>query len=146
MARRTKHLKSTRESSSRHRTLSNRENRYKVACRRADGQRFDNFDITHWIDYVRGVVTDSNRKAMKRHLAEGRNSCAHLVALVKRVRQASVDERTVPQALVDSAKAVFQERRSFAQVTDLRSMTLQPVDRCAREAIGKNEGSREISK
>ena len=74
---------------------------------RTDEQRFDNFDITHWADHVRVVATDP-KEAMTRHLAEGCDSCAHLVALVNRIWPTSGDDQTVPEALVDSAKAVFQ--------------------------------------
>ena len=81
-----------------------------MAISRADEQCFDNFDITHWTDYVRVVATDP-KEAMTRHSAERCDSCTHLVALVNRIWQTSVEEPTVPEALVDSAKAIFQERR-----------------------------------
>jgi hypothetical protein len=122
MARRTKPLNNIRESTSRHRNRSDIGKRHKAVAWRADGQRFDNFDITHWIDHVRGVATDPDKEAMKRHLAEGCDSCADLVALVNRIWKTSAGDRTVPEALVESAKAVFQESRSFAQATDLHSM------------------------
>jgi hypothetical protein len=118
MARRTKPLNNIRESTSRHRNRSDIGKRHKAVAWRADGQRFDNFDITHCIDHVRGVATDPDKEAMKRHLAEGCDSCADLVALVNRIWKTSAGERTVPEALVESAKAVFQPRGSLAQVTD----------------------------
>jgi hypothetical protein len=108
MARRTKPRNNIRESTSRHCNRSDIRKRPKAVSWRADGQRFDNFVITHWIDHVRGVATDPDQEAMKRHLAEGCDSCAHLVALVNRLWKTSAGERTVPEALVDAAKAVFQ--------------------------------------
>jgi len=119
MARRTKHLNSTTESTSSLRNRSSIGKRYKALGRQADGQCFDNFDITHWVDYVRGVVPDLDKEAMTSHLTEGCDPCVHLIAFVNRIRQMSADERAVPEALVELAKAVFQERRSFTQVTDL---------------------------
>jgi hypothetical protein len=118
MARRTKPRNNIRESTSRHCNRSDIRKRPKAVSWRADGQRFDNFVITHWIDHVRGVATDPDKEAMKRHLAEGCDSCAHLVALVNRIWKTSAGEQTVPEALVESAKAVFQPRGSLAQVTD----------------------------
>ena len=79
MAWRKKHLNSTGESTSSLRNGSNIWKRYKALGRRADGQCFDNFDITDWVDYVRGVVPEPDKGVMTRHLAEGCASCAHLV-------------------------------------------------------------------
>lgn len=114
MARRIKHLDSTPTTTSSLRDRSDIGKRHRAVGWQADGQRFDNFDIAHWIDYVRGVATDADKESMTRHLAEGCDSCAHLITLVSRIWKTGADERTVPQALVESAKAIFQERRSFA--------------------------------
>jgi hypothetical protein len=122
MARRTKPRNNIRESTSRHRNRSDIGKRPEAVGWPADGQRFDHFVTAQWIDHVRGVATDPDKEGMKRHLAEGCDSCAHLVALANRIWKTSAGDRTVPEALVESAKAVFQERRSFAQATDLQSM------------------------
>lgn len=108
MAWRKNHLNSNGESTSSLHNGSNIWKRYKALGRRADGQCFDNFDITDWVDYVRGLVADHDKGVMTRHLAGGCASCADLVAFVNRIWQMSADERTVPEALVESAKAVFQ--------------------------------------
>ena len=114
MARRIKHFDSTPNTISSLRGRSDIRKRQRAVGWQADRQRFDNFDITHWIDYVRGVATDPDKESMKRHLAEGCDSCAHLITLVSRIWKTGAGERTVPEALVESAKAIFQERRSFA--------------------------------
>ena len=108
MARRTKPRNNIRESTSRHRNRSDIGKRPEAVGWRADGQRFDNFVITHWIDHVRVVATDPDNENLNRHLAEGCDSCARLVALINRIWKTSAGERTVPEALVESAKAVFQ--------------------------------------
>jgi hypothetical protein len=108
MARPTKPRNNIRECTSRNRNRSDVGTQPKAVGWRADGQRFDNFVITHWIDHVRGVATDSDKEAVKRHLAEGCDSCGHLVALLNRIWKTSSGAQTVPEALVESAKAVFQ--------------------------------------
>ena len=114
MERRIKHLDSTQKTISSLRDRSDIGKRHRAVGWQADRQRCYNFDITHWIDYVRGVATDPDKESMTRHLAEGCDSCAHIVTLVSRIWKTSAGERTVPEALVESAKAIFQERRSFA--------------------------------
>lgn len=71
----------------------------------------NHFDIAQWTEYVRGLVAPREREAMEKHLA-GCQPCAEWVALLSRVRQAGADEVTVPQHLVQSAKAVFPTQRA----------------------------------
>jgi hypothetical protein len=114
MARCIKHLDSTKKTIAAIRDRSDIRKRHRAVGWQADRQRFDNCDITHWIDYVRGVATDPDKESTTRHLAEGCDSCAHLITLVNRIWKTGAGERAVPEALVESAKAIFQERRSFA--------------------------------
>jgi anti-sigma factor RsiW len=69
------------------------------------------FDITNWVDYVRGVTSATETGAMDRHLAEGCESCAYLAALVLRIRNEAAQDPVVPEHLVRQAKAVFTPSR-----------------------------------
>ena len=104
---------------------------------RTDEQRFDNFDITHWADHVRVVATDP-KEAMTRHLAEGCDSCAHLVALVNRIWPTSGDDQIVPEALVDSAKAVFQvgSKNRLSEMQNLARARIEGLGRGQRRKPG----------
>ena len=80
MARRIKHL-STRNTVSSLRDRSDIGKRHRAVGWQADVQCFDNFDVTHWIDYVRGVATDRDKEPMTHHLVEGCDSSAQLITL-----------------------------------------------------------------
>ena len=65
------------------------------------------FDITTWVDYVRGVSSPSEREVMANHLAEGCHRCSELAALVGRIQMEAAEDPAVPEELVRAARSVF---------------------------------------
>ena len=64
-------------------------NRLGLACERAwvcaapEGQDLmKHFELVEWTDFVRGLVEESARVAMERHLASGCRKCRHTAELL----------------------------------------------------------------
>ncbi len=77
------------------------------------------YSIGGWADYVRGLVSDSRREAMRRHLESGCRRCAGQVRALERVlMSAAFEAEHLPaERAVRAAKALFQldrpERRAL---------------------------------
>jgi hypothetical protein len=76
------------------------------------------FEMSEWVDYVRGLTPPSEAAIMARHLSEGCESCAALVGLVGRIREESAAETNAPDSVVAAAKAVFPVRPSSGERMD----------------------------
>jgi len=73
------------------------------------------FDITHWVDFVRGVVAPAESEKMQRHLNEGCRDCSAVVQFLQQVVAAS-SQVTVPEDLVRAALRVFPAEHRVAKV------------------------------
>jgi len=71
------------------------------------------FEITEWMDFVRGVLNAERRAALESHLEEGCSECASACALLQRTVEAAAADRAwnVPPELVAAAEAIFAERQ-----------------------------------
>jgi hypothetical protein len=65
------------------------------------------FEMSQWVDYVRGLTPRSEAGAMAQHLLDGCESCAALMRLVSRICKEAAEETEAPDGLVAAAKAVF---------------------------------------
>ncbi len=75
----------------------------------------DHFEVGDWVNFVRGIVSDSDAEAMKAHLESGCNECADVCCWLQEVAEvanasASVE---VPGELVRRAEGIFEEQRNF---------------------------------
>src|SRR5947209_15872908 len=67
------------------------------------------FDIDKWTDFIRGLVEDSARVAMERHLASGCRKCRHTADLLHKAAVAAHRDSKVQvlEYAVRSARAIF---------------------------------------
>jgi hypothetical protein len=64
------------------------------------------YEITQWVDFVRGVLEPPERDAMQQHLDSGCAECAGMVEFLRGV-VAATPAMPVPDAAVAAAKRVF---------------------------------------
>ena len=67
------------------------------------------FDITRWLDYLRGFVPSSEEVAMEEHLGSGCGHCGRTVDLLRELEEVTGRDREyrVPPESVHVAKAAF---------------------------------------
>ncbi len=67
------------------------------------------FDIDKWTDFIRGLVEDSARVAMERHLASGCRKCRHTADLLHKLVTATRNDSQVrvPDYALRCARAIF---------------------------------------
>src|SRR5437879_8593175 len=67
------------------------------------------FDIDKWTDFIRGLVEDSARVAMERHLASGCRKCRHTAELLRKLVTAARNDSQVqvPDYALRCARANF---------------------------------------
>jgi hypothetical protein len=73
------------------------------------------FEMSQWVDYVRGLTPPSDAVVMARHLSDGCERCAALMGLVSRIREEAVAETEAPERLVSTAKSLFPSKLSHAK-------------------------------
>ena len=68
------------------------------------------FDIATWTDFIRGLVDESARLAMERHLACGCRKCRHTADLLHKVAAAARNDSQVqvPDDVLRCARAIFR--------------------------------------
>ncbi|HLB90346.1 MAG TPA: hypothetical protein VJK29_21995 [Terriglobales bacterium] len=67
------------------------------------------FELIEWTDFVRGLVEQSARVAMERHLASGCRKCRHTADLLRKAAVAARSDSKVqvPEYAVRFARAIF---------------------------------------
>jgi hypothetical protein len=65
------------------------------------------YAIEKWIDFVRGIVHEPERKEMEKHLKTDCASCNRQVTLLRAIAQTS-KEIDVPEPLLDRARTIFR--------------------------------------
>ncbi len=67
------------------------------------------FELVEWADFVRGLVEESARVAMERHLASGCRKCRHTTDLLHKAAVAARSDSKiqVPEYAVRYARAIF---------------------------------------
>ena len=78
-------------------------------------QSMREFDITQWVDFVRGVAALGEGEKMQQHLNAGCGDCAAVVQFLQQVVAAS-PRVTVPDNLVQAALRVFPAKPRVAEV------------------------------
>jgi hypothetical protein len=86
----------------------------------------NHFAIAKWIDYVRGVASPTEARAMESHIAEGCEECWRLAGLLSRVQAEASSEPEVPAHLINAAKTVFA-RHAAAEISRWMSWPQIPV-------------------
>lgn len=72
----------------------------------------NDYGITQWVDFARGLVPAEEREHMLQHLASGCAQCREMADFCAKVSQASVAmlEVEVPESVARQAKAIFPSR------------------------------------
>src|SRR5690242_1295792 len=79
------------------------------------------FDLTSWVDFVRGVSPRAESETMVRHLAEGCESCSRMESLAGRIQTHASVDIDPPAAWVSRAKAVFAAEQRLLLLPRLAS-------------------------
>jgi hypothetical protein len=75
-------------------------------------------DSTEWIDFVRGVMPEAQRRFAAAHLSDGCVSCGETAGWLARLNDSAAREVIVPDAVVNVAKAILGARvRETADLT-----------------------------
>jgi hypothetical protein len=71
------------------------------------------YGIAQWVDYARGLVTDSDGSVMQRHLFEGCSECQELADFCSKVSNICNDMAAVnvPEWVVRNARSIFPARK-----------------------------------
>jgi hypothetical protein len=77
----------------------------------------NDYGITQWVDYARGVVPAAERERMQRHLAGGCRECREMAEFCEKVSRtgAAMMRIEVPESAVRQVKAIFPPRAKTAK-------------------------------
>jgi hypothetical protein len=84
----------------------------KIQIGYTEESRMKHYEISEWVDFVRGLVPEFSSLAMRKHLAEGCSQCRELADFCEKLRTVSIqaESHTAPEWVVRNAKAIFQGR------------------------------------
>ena len=82
----------------------------------------EHFNFAQWTGYLQNLSPLPERELMVRHLDQGCEACAHLLALAGRIRDTCHQEPVVPENLVEAPKAVFPLRNAQSAAPDWLSL------------------------
>jgi hypothetical protein len=67
------------------------------------------YGVSHWVDYARGLMPETDRQAMRNHLADGCSECRDLAEFTERLTDAchQMETTPAPEWVARNAKAIF---------------------------------------
>lgn len=76
------------------------------------GKPMKHFGLTEWVDFARGLVSQSQASQMKDHLTAGCSECEELADFCRKMSRVSEESSVgkIPDSVVKRAQAIFPDR------------------------------------